>query len=154
MNNALFKLSYGLYVLSTVSGEKKNGCIIDACIQVANDPERVLVSVQNRNFTCDMIRKSGKFTISILDKTVTANTIEHFGYQSGRDVDKFEDIQNPVDKMGVPYLNWQTCAVLSCKVVSSENLGSHTTFIAEIVSSDVISNNEPVTYAYYRERLK
>ena len=144
---ALFHLSYGVFILSTKAGEKVNGCITNTCMQVASSPTRVAISVLNTNYTCDLIKESGVFALSILDETVTFETIKYFGYQSGHQVDKMSELVLPVDVNGVPYLGWQTCAVLSCKVISHEDLGSHTLFIAEVQDAVVTNDKAPLTYA-------
>ncbi len=151
---ALYNLTYGVFMLATKSDDSVNGCITNTCMQVANSPLRVAISVINANYTCELIKKSGIFSLSILDKSCTFETIKHFGFQSGRDVNKFANIKCPVDINGVPYMGWQTCAVISCKVVDSIDLGSHTLFIAEIEDANVLSQNEPLTYAYYQSNIK
>ena len=151
---ALYNLSYGVFMLGTKAGEKKNGCITNTCIQVANSPTRVAISVLNTNYTCDLIKESGIFTLSMLDQTVTFETIKHFGFQSGRDVDKMKDIALPEDENVVPYMGWQCCAMISCKVVSSQDLGSHTLFIAEVTDGKVLSEHAPLTYADYQNNVK
>lgn len=151
---ALYNLSYGVFMLGTKAGEKKNGCITNTCIQVANSPTRVAISVLNTNYTCDLIKESGIFTLSMLDQTVTFETIKHFGFQSGRDVDKMKDIVLPEDENCVPYMGWQCCAMISCKVVSSQDLGSHTLFIAEVTDGKVLSEHAPLTYADYQNNVK
>ena len=122
-NKALYKLSYGVFVLGTKSGDKMNACITNTCIQVANDPVRVAISVINKNYTCDLIKESRQFALTLLDKTVSFDTIKRFGFQSGRDVDKFADFTPQIDDMGNPYIAWQSCAVISCKVLSETDLG-------------------------------
>ena len=92
---AIYNLSYGVFMLSTRSGEKVNGCITNTCMQVAGNPVRVAISVLNTNYTCDLLKESGIFALSILDQTCSFATIKHFGFQSGRDVDKFADLQMP-----------------------------------------------------------
>lgn len=151
---ALYNLSYGVFMLSSSTGDKANGCITNTCMQIANSPVRVAISVLNTNYTCDIIKESNIFALSILDNTCTFETIKHFGFQSGRDVDKFADLNMPLDINGVPYLGWQACAVISCKVVSSQDLGSHTLFIGEVVDAKVLSENAPVTYADYQNNIK
>ena len=84
---ALYALSYGVFMLSTKSGEKVNGCITNTCIQVANGPTRIAISVLNSNYTCDLIKESQIFAISLLSEDCSFDTIKHFGFQSGRDVD-------------------------------------------------------------------
>jgi flavin reductase (DIM6/NTAB) family NADH-FMN oxidoreductase RutF/rubredoxin len=151
---ALYSLTYGVFMLATKSGDKMNGCITNTCIQVANSPTRVSVAVLNTNYTCDLIKESGVFTASLLDQTCTFETIKHFGFQSGRDVDKFKDIKPQLDENGLPYLGWQACAMLSCKVVDSVELGTHTLFIAEVTDAKVLSDQAPLTYADYHSKVK
>lgn len=153
-NKALYKLSYGVFLLTTKTDSKVNGCITNTCIQVANSPTRVAIAVLNTNYTCDLIKESGIFTVSLLDDTCKFETIKHFGMQSGRDVDKFEYLDLPKDINGVPYLGWQTCAVISCKVVEQHELGSHTLFIGEIEDAQQLSDNAPLTYADYQNNVK
>jgi len=151
---AFYKLTYGVFMLATKSGERTNGCITNTCIQVASDPTRVAVAVNNSNFTCDLIKESGLFTATLLDQTCSFETIKHFGFQSGRDVDKFAVMQCPTDANGIPYLGWQACAVISCKVVSSQDLGTHTLFIGEVMDAKVLNENAPLTYADYQDHVK
>lgn len=153
-NKAFFKLSYGVFMLSSKSGGKANGCITNTCIQVASSPARVAISVLNTNYTCDLIKESGVFALSVLDETTTFETIKYWGMQSGHNVDKLKDIELPADANGVPYLSWSTCAVMSCKVVEKIDLGSHTMFIAEIVDASVTSDKNPLTYADYHSKVK
>ena len=151
---ALYNLSYGVFMVSTKAGEVANGCITNTCIQVASNPVRIAISVLNSNYTCDLIKESGIFAVSILDNDCTFETIKHFGFQSGRDVDKFGNITPPTDCNDVPYLGWQSCAVISGKVVEQHDLGTHTLFIAEVVDAKVLSDKEPITYAKYQNEIK
>lgn len=151
---ALYQLSYGVFVLTTKSGDRMNGCITNTCMQVANSPARVAISVLNTNFTCELIKESGVFAVSVLDETCTFQTIKYYGMQSGREVDKYQGMEPAVDQNGVPYLTWQTCAVISCKVVESRDLGSHTLFIGEILDAKVTSDKAPLTYAQYQAHIK
>ena len=153
-NTALFRLEYGVFMLATRYDGKDNGCITNTCIQVANDPVRIAVSVINKNYTCELLKKSGVFTVSILDEDVKFQTIKHFGMQSGRDVDKLSRFNLPRDGNGIKYLSYSTCAVLSCKVVSSEDLGTHTLFIAEVTDAKVLNQKKPLTYARYHAEVK
>ena len=83
-------ITYGLYMLSTVWEKKANGCIIDTCMQISHEPVQIAIAVSNQSYTCELLKKSGIFAVSILDETCTFETIKHFGYQSGRDVDKMK----------------------------------------------------------------
>ena len=151
---ALYALSYGVFMLSTKSGEKVNGCITNTCIQVANSPTRIAISVLNSNYTCDLIKESQIFAISLLSEDCSFDTIKHFGFQSGRDVDKFDGLSVPSDFNGVPYMGWHACAVISAKVVEQHDLGSHTLFIAEVVDAIQLNDKAPLTYADYQNRVK
>ena len=151
---AMFNISYGIFMLATKDGDRINGCITNTCMQVAMSPTRVAIACINKNLTCEMIKNSGVFAMSILDQSATFDTIKRFGMQSGRNVDKFEGLSCPVDEKGIPYLPFQTCAVLSCHVISSQDLGSHTLFIAEVDDAIRTSENAPLTYNDYQNNVK
>lgn len=151
---ALYNLTYGVFMLASKAGDRANGCITNTCMQVANSPTRIAISVINTNYTCDLIKESGIFTLSLLDQSCTFETIQHFGFQSGRNVDKLGNMRVPVDAFGVPYLGWQACAVISGRVVDRQDLGSHTLFIAEVTDARVLSEEQPLTYADYQNHLK
>ncbi len=153
-NQALTNLTYGVFLLSTKLENITNGCIIDTCIQVANEPAQVAFSVSNQTYTCELLKKSGVFTMSILNQDCTYETIRHFGYQSGREVKKFAELNVPTDGNGVPYLGWQTCAALCGKVVNRLDLGTHTLFVGEIAEAKVLNETTPLTYAEYQKRVK
>ena len=93
-------ITYGLYMLSTVWEKKANGCIIDTCMQISHEPVQIAIAVSNQSYTCELLKKSGIFAVSILDETCTFETIKHFGYQSGRDVDKMKTLELPVNEQG------------------------------------------------------
>lgn len=151
---ALFNISYGIFMLSTYSDNRANGCITNTCMQIASSPTRVAIACINTNLTCEMIKKSGLFNLSILDQSATFDTIKHFGMQSGRNIDKFASFICPVDSNGIPYLDTQTCAVIKCHVISSQDLGSHTLFISEVDDAECTSTNAPLTYNDYQTKIK
>lgn len=151
---AMYNISYGIFVLGSTDGEKINACITNTCIQVANDPVRIAISVLNKNLTCDFIKKSKVFSLSILDKTTSFELIKHFGFQSGRDVNKFADFSYELDNNNSPFIKSSVCSVLQCKVLSSQDLGTHTLFIAEVQDAKLLSTEPPLTYAYYQSNLK
>ena len=154
-NKALFSLQYGVFILGSQSNGKINACVTNTCMQVANDPVRIAISVINTNLTCQMIKDSGFFTLSVLDKKTTFETIKRFGYQSGKNVDKFQNFTDySMDQNGCPYLSSQICALFSAKVVAAQDLGTHTLFTAEVLDAKITSHEEPITYAYYQSNIK
>lgn len=153
-NKALYKLTYGIFMVSSRMEQKISGCITDTCIQVAVSPARIVISCMNSNYTCEIIKESGYFALSILDQTCSFATICHFGFQSGRKVDKFANMKILIDMNGLPYLVDECCAVLSCKVIQSIDLHSHTLFIAEVQDAKVLNSTLPLTYLDYQTKLK
>lgn len=151
--NTLDKLTYGLFVLSSKKKDKTSGCIIDACMQVGFDPDQIMISVMNSNNTRKIIEKSGVFCIAILDEHCPFELIKHFGYQSSRDVDKFEGLTTFTDINGVPCILSYTCGSISVKVTDMIDIGSHTIFIGKIKDKKCLSKNAPMTYSYYREHV-
>lgn len=153
-NTAMFKLSYGLFVLTARDGEKDNGCIINTAAQVTTTPNRITIAVNKQNYTHDMIVKTGVFNVSILDETAPFSLFQDFGFRSGRDCDKFDGKEIARAENGVAYISDFTSAYISGKVVSTVDLGTHTLFVADVTDAQVISENEPVTYAYYHKNIK
>ena len=151
---ALNNLSYGVFVLGTNNEENLNACIINTSIQVTVNPVQFIVTSINENKTCEMLKKSKTFALSVLDKTCTFDTIRHFGYQSGRKVDKFANFPYSLDVNGNPYLKSQVCSVISGKITSSIDLGTHTLFIADVQDAIITSDNPPLTYADYQNEIK
>ena len=151
---ALYDLSYGVFMLATVADGISNGCITNTCIQSSATPRTISFALINTNYTCELLKKSGQFTISILDERCTYETISYFGMQSGRDIDKMGAVPLPVDDYGIPFMGWSSCAFISGKVIDSKDLGSHTLFIAEILDAKKLNDNPPLTYAFYQEFIK
>ena len=152
--NPFYNISYGVFLLGTKAGGKINACITNTCFQAATSPARLAISCINKNLTCQMIKDSKVFSLSVLDTSCSFETIKRFGYQSGRDVNKFDGITWSQDANGCPYITNEVCSVFECKVVSQQDLGSHTLFIAEVTDAKVISSNPPLTYADYQANVK
>ena len=152
---AMFKISYGLFVLAAREGEKDNACIINTLMQVTSTPNRVTITVNKTNFTHDMIARTGEFTISMLDKTAPFAVFQRFGFQSGRTAEKFEGFA-PIARAenGIYHLTAYASAYLSGKIVSSLDLGTHTMFLADVTAGEVLSDAESVTYTYYQDNIK
>ncbi len=152
---AMNKLSYGLFVLSARVGDKDNGCIINTVTQVTTSPNCITVAVNKGNLTRDMIAESGCFAVSVLDVTAPFELFKHFGFQSGRDTDKFAGWEYSArDEAGVLHLTACANAYISAKVVSTVELSTHTLFIAEVTEAGLLSGEESMTYAYYHANVK
>ena len=152
---AMYALSYGLFVLTARQGEKDNGCIINTAAQVTTSPNRVTIAVNKANHTHDMIAATGEFTVSILSEEAKFDLFQRFGFQSGRDTDKFVGFEGAQrGDNGILYVTEGVNAWIACKVVSATDLGSHTLFLADVVDGDVLSRVPSATYAYYQANIK
>ncbi len=152
---AMNKLSYGLFVLAARDGEKDNGCIVNTVTQVTTSPNRISVAVNNANLTCEMIARTDCFSVSVLDVTAPFEIFKHFGFQSGRDADKFAGWEYSArDEAGVLHLTACANAWMSAKVVSATRLETHTIFLAEVTEAQVLGSEESLTYAYYHANVK
>lgn len=153
-NNALFKLSYGLYVLTARQDGKDNGCIVNTVMQITDDPKRIVVGVNKQNLTHDMILATGEFNVSVLSQEATFWFFEHYGFQSGRDVDKFANIPETRTENGLRYVAACTNAVISGKVISTVDCGTHTLFVADVTEAKLLSQEPSMTYQYYFDHVK
>lgn len=152
---AMYKLSYGLFVLTAKEEGKDNGCIINTAIQAASDPNQVSICVNKLNHTHDMIQRTGEFTVSILSQNASFDLFKRFGFQTGRVVDKFTDFTACArGANGIYYINEGTNAYISVKVTKTEDLGSHTMFIGTVTDMEVLSGVPSVTYEYYLNNIK
>ena len=152
---AMYKLSYGLFVLTAKEAEKDNGCIINTAVQAASEPNQLSVCVNKANYTHDMIQRTGTFTVSVLSQEAQVELFEHFGFQSGRNVNKFEAFENRArGTNGIYYITEGTNAYISVAVKKTEDLGSHTMFIGEITDMEVLSDIPSATYEYYQNHIK
>lgn len=152
---AMYKLSYGLFVLTAKEGEKDNGCIINTAIQAASTPNQMSICVNKANYTHDMIMRTGEFTVSIISQKASFDLFKHFGFQTGREVDKFADFTAcSRGANGIYYVTEGTNAYISVKVDKTEDLGSHTMFVGEITDMEVLSGDLSATYEYYMNNIK
>ncbi len=153
--SAMFKLSYGLFVLTTRDGDKDNGCITNTVMQVTNEVKRIAIAVNKANYTHDMIKKTGVFNVSILTTETPFKVFQQFGFQSGRDVDKFAGFGSEARTAnGLRYVPEYANAVLSGRVVEEHEYDTHTMFVAEVTEAAVLSNVPSVTYQYYFDHIK
>ena len=153
-NNVMRNISYGLFILTAKDGDKLNGCVTNTLQQLTTSPNKVSITVNKANFTHDMVLKTGQFNVSILSETSKFDTFKHFGFQSGRDVDKFADHPMSISENGIPYITEGVNGFISAKVTQSIDLGTHTMFIAEVTDGEVISSDNSATYDYYHKNIK
>ena len=152
---AMYKLTYGLFVLTANENGKDNGCIINTAIQAAGDPNQVSISVSKQNYTHDMIVRTGKFTVSSITEKADFSLFKRFGFQSGKDTDKFQGFDGWMRGInGVTYITESTNAYISVEVEKSVDLGSHTLFIGKVTDMEVLSDDKSVTYEFYQSNIK
>ena len=152
---AMYKLTYGLFVLTANENGKDNGCIINTAIQAAGDPNQVSISVSKQNYTHDMIVRTGKFTVSSITEKADFSLFKRFGFQSGKDTDKFQGFDGWMRGInGGTYITESTNAYISVEVEKSVDLGSHTLFIGKVTDMEVLSDDKSVTYEFYQSNIK
>ncbi len=151
----MFNLTYGLFVLTAAAEGKESGCIINTAGQVTVEPNQISITVNKANFTHDLIRAGGTFNLSILDETASFDTFRHFGFQSGREVDKFAGYEScERSANGLYYVTAGTNGYISASVKQTMDLGTHTLFIASVEDMEVLSQVPSATYAYYQSHIK
>ncbi len=154
-NKAIFNISYGLFVLVAQQGGKDNACIINVAQQVTSDPLQLMICVNKANLTHDMVLRTLKFNLCPLSEEATMKPFQHFGFQSGKTVDKFAECETELrTDNGLRYLPKYINSVISCVVTKSIDLGTHTMFIARVMEARVLSDSPSITYAYYQQHIK
>ena len=152
MDTRAFRLlSYGMYIVTSKKGEAFNGQIANTVFQVCAEPPMIAVSINKKNFTHSFIEKSRVFAISILSKEVPMKFIWQFGFKSGRDIDKFENVSYRFGATGVPLVLDFTIGFIEAEAMKSMDVGTHTLFVGKVVEADVLEDGEPLTYAYYHK---
>ncbi len=154
-NTVLFKLSYGLFVLTAEDFGKDNGCIINTVMQVTDTPLQVAFTVNKQNLTHNFVKNTGKFNVSIIAEDADFELFKHFGFQSGRACHKFDGYADcATASNGLKYITKGTNGYISGKVVNAIDLGTHTMFIAEVTDAVSLSNTPSATYSYYHKSIK
>lgn len=154
-NKAMYNLTYGLFVLTSCHDGKDSGCIINTAGQVTSEPNRISIAVNKGNFTHDLVEQSGVFNLSILSQDARFETFKHFGFQSGRTVDKFAGYAEcRRSQNGLYYVTAGVNGYISAAVEQKVDLGTHTLFIASVSDLDVLSDTPSATYAYYQSNIK
>jgi flavin reductase (DIM6/NTAB) family NADH-FMN oxidoreductase RutF len=152
---AYFKVTYGLYVVSTASGGKLNGYVSNTVFQVTADPPQIAIACSKNNFTTSLIEQSKVFAISVLEKETSSEIIGNFGYKSGKDVDKFSNVNFRTGITGAPILLDNVIADFECEVVQVFDVGTHLLFVGKVVNDELLNTDaDPLTYAWYREVRK
>jgi len=148
---ALYKLGYGLYIVSSKKGERFNGQVANTVFQITSQPPTIAVSINKNNLTYDYIKQSKVFTASILAQDTPLAFIGHFGFKSGRDIDKFKGINYKMGTTKAPVVTDHILAYLEARLLQEVDAGTHSIFIGEVVGAEVIGEGEPMTYAYYHQ---
>ena len=145
----LRSLSYGLFVVGSKSGDRINGQLSNTVMQVTSNPLEVVISVNKLNLSHEYISESKVFSVSILPKTFPLSLIGRFGFNSGRDINKFDSVPYKTGLNGTPVLLENSIGYFEAEVLNSFDAGTHTLFIGLITEAEVFNNEEPMTYAYY-----
>jgi len=148
---ALHKISYGLYVVTSRKNNSFNGQIANTVFQVTSEPATIAVSINKQNFTNEFIRESNVFAVSVLSKNTPLKFIGHFGFRSGRDIDKFKGINYKVGRTGAPIVLDHTVAYVEAEVIREVDANTHIIFIGKLADAEILANEEPMTYAYYHD---
>lgn len=147
-------LSYGLYIISTADGEKRNAQLVNTVIQVTSDPPRIAVTINNKNYTHELIQRSKVFAAMVLDEAVNMVFLGPFGFRTGRDGDKFAKTAFQPGVTGSPIVSEHVLSFVEARVVNEVPLGTHTIFVGDVVNTGVIRAGSPLTYKYYHENLR
>jgi len=151
---ALRKISCGVYIVSSILDQKMSGQIANTVFQVTSDPPRIAISISKNNLTHEYILKSGFFSISVVDESATMTQVGLFGFRSGRVIDKFSQTTFKVGVTGCPIVTENTSSAVEAKVIEKIDIGTHTLFIGDVVSAEILAESKPMTYAYYQENLR
>ena len=148
---ALHNLSYGLYVVASEKQGKLNAQIANTVVQVTSEPPTISVCINKQNLTHEFITESKVFVASVLSQDTPLSFIGHFGFKSGKEVDKLKDVNYKLGEAKAPIVLDHSLAYLEARVINQLDVGTHTIFIGELVGADVLREGEPMTYAYYRQ---
>lgn len=151
---AMYKITYGLFMLTTTDGEKQNGCIVNTVSMLTDNPKRIVVFVNKANYSEELLRKTKIFNVSVLTESAPFDLFKRFGFQSGRNTDKFEGGRYETSENGLYYLPEHANAVLSGKVIDHYDYGTHTLFVAEVTEAKTLNGEKSVSYEYYQSHIK
>jgi ferric-chelate reductase [NAD(P)H] len=152
--SALNKFNYGLYIVSSIAGERINGQLANTVFQVTAEPIRIAASINKGNLTHQYIMESGLFSISVVAESATMIFIGLFGFRSGRDIDKFSKVTFKKGPAGCPIVTEHVVSAVEARVIDRIDIGTHTLFIGEVIHTEILSEEKPMSYAYYQENLR
>ena len=152
--SALFKFSSGLYVVSADDGERVGACLVNTGLQVTSSPLQVSVTVNKENFTEGVIERAGHFSLAVVDESADMLFVGRFGFRTSATEDKYDGISSATATTGDPYPTERVCSYVACNVVQTLDVGTHVTFVGEVVDAGNLSDVAPMTYAYYHGTLK
>ena len=153
-DSALYKIGYGLYIVTVKDEEKNNGLIINTVFQITDSPKRVAVAINKNNYSYEVIKKTGILNVNCLSEDAPFSVFERFGFKSGRDTDKFDGVKFTKSENALAVLSEYTNAFLSLKVEQFLELETHGLFICTVTEAEVINDKEAMTYAYYHKNVK
>jgi len=148
---ALHKLSYGLYIVTSTKENRLNGQIANSVFQITSEPPTIAVSINKNNLTWEFIKESGVFVVSVLCEDTPLSFIGHFGFKSGRDVDKFNELHYKIGQTQAPVVLDNTVSYIEAKVTKEMDVGTHTIFVGEIIDADILNEKTCMTYDYYQQ---
>lgn len=150
--NTFRNLSYGVYIVSTWDDKRPTGCTANSAMQITSDPATIAISINHDNYTNQCIEKTGKFAISIMAENSDASIIGTFGFQSGKDVNKFDSVD--YDILGDMPVVKAGCAYITCEVINKMETETHTVFLGKVLDANILSKDDAMTYAYYHKVVK
>lgn len=150
-SKALYSLTYGLFIVTSLKDGRYNGQVANTVIQVCSEPPVIQAVINKANLTHQFISSSNVFAVSVLSKETPLNFIGGFGFKSGREIDKFKDINYKIGKTGAPIVIDNSLAYLEARVIDRLNVYTHSIFVGELVDADILKEGEPITYAYYQQ---
>jgi flavin reductase (DIM6/NTAB) family NADH-FMN oxidoreductase RutF/rubredoxin len=148
---ALHKLSYGLYIVTSIKEDKLNGQIANTVFQITSEPPTIAVSINKKNLTWEFIKESGVFAVSVLCQETPLFFIGNFGFKSGRDIDKLKGFNYKIGKTKAPVIMDNTVSYIEARVAKEMDVGTHTIFVGEIIDADIINEKTCMTYDYYQQ---
>jgi len=148
IRQALYRISYGLYIITAHAEGRDNGQCANTCFQITSDPARLAIGINKQNYTHELIQKNGKFGVSVLNQT-GHDYARGFGYRSGRDVDKFKGLAVHRGESGVLLLD-DALVTMEATVRDQMDAGTHTLYLADVTNGEILQEGDPMTYAYFR----